>query len=39
MSRKIKIDGAPVKLDEGTCRIDVFLDYFERVKKRMESVT
>ena len=36
---KILVDGAEVKVDEGTYRVDVFLDYFERLKKRMEKVT
>lgn len=36
---KIVVDGAPVKVDEGTYRVDVFLDYFERSKKRMSKVT
>jgi len=38
MGKKVKLEGSPVKLDEGEYRVDVFLDYFDRLKKKAETV-
>jgi len=38
MGKKVKLEGPPVKLDEETYRVDVFLDYFERLKKKAETM-
>ena len=34
--KKIIVDGASVKLDEGVYRVDVFTDDFEKLKKRFK---